>query len=49
MKNDPVEKVLDWMAGRNIKEIPIVDDKRRIIAIANILDLWRLWEKGAIK
>ena len=48
-KNDPVERVLDWMTGRNIKEIPIVDDERRIIAIANILDLWRLVEKGKSK
>ena len=48
-KNDPVDKVIDWMAGRNIKEIPIVDDKRRIIAIVNILDLWWLVEKGKSK
>ena len=46
-KNDPVERVLDLMGDRHIKEIPIVDDDRHIIAIANILDLWRLVEKGS--
>lgn len=44
-KNDLVETVLDWMADRNIKEIPIVDNDRRIIAVANILDLWWLLVK----
>jgi len=48
-KNDSVERVLDLMGDRNIKEIPIVDDDRRIIAIATILDLWRLVEKGESK
>jgi CBS domain-containing protein len=46
-KGDTVERILDIMGDRNIKEIPIVDDDRRIIAIANILDLWRLLEKGS--
>lgn len=46
-KNDTVERVLDLMGDRHIKEIPIVDDDRHIIAIANILDLWRLVEKGS--
>jgi CBS domain-containing protein len=45
-KNDPVERILDLMGDRNMKEIPIVDEDRRIIAIATILDLWRLIEKG---
>lgn len=45
-ESDPVERVLDFMGDRHIKEIPIVDDDRRIIAIASILDLWRLVEKG---
>ena len=45
-KDDSIETVLDIMGDRNIKEIPIVDDDQRIIAIANILDLWRLMEKG---
>ena len=44
-KDDPVERVLDFMADRNIKEIPVVDDDRRIIAVVTILDLWRLVEK----
>jgi len=43
-ENDPVERVLDLMGDRHIKEIPIVDDDRHILAIANILDLWRLVE-----
>lgn len=46
-KNDTVERVLDLMGDRHIKEIPIVDDDRHIIAIANILDLWRLVEKDS--
>ena len=44
-KDDPVERVLDSMADRNIKEVPILDDDRRIIAVAGILDLWRLVEE----
>jgi CBS-domain-containing membrane protein len=44
-KNDLVERVLDSMADRNIKEIPVVDDHRRIIAVATLLDLWRLVKK----
>ena len=48
-KDDPVESVLDAMADRNIKEVPIVDDDRRIIAVAGILDLWRLLEKRKSK
>ena len=44
-KNDLVENVLDWMADQNIKEIPIVDNDKRIIAVVNILDLWWLLVK----
>ncbi|MFP3869200.1 MAG: HPP family protein [Desulfobacteraceae bacterium] len=44
-KSDALDKVIDRMAGSNIKEIPIVDDQGRIIANVSILDLWKLAEK----
>lgn len=39
---DDVKKVLDRMLSSNIKEIPVVDEQRRIIANISILDLWAL-------
>ncbi|HDL08347.1 MAG TPA: CBS domain-containing protein [Desulfobacteraceae bacterium] len=44
-KEDDIEKVLDQMVSRNIKEIPVVDEKQRIITVIGILDLWKLLEK----
>ena len=38
--NDPADQVVDRMLEGNIKEIPIVDDKGRIIRNAGLLDLW---------
>ncbi len=33
------------MVNRNIKEIPVVDEERHIIASMGIIDLWKLVEK----
>ena len=41
-KDDDVENVLNRMICGNIKEIPIVDKDRHIIANVGILGLWRL-------
>lgn len=41
-KDDDLEKVLNRMISHNIKEIPIVDKDRHIIANVGILDLWKL-------
>jgi CBS-domain-containing membrane protein len=37
--------VVDQMIRRNIKEIPVVDEERHIIASMGIIDLWKLVEK----
>jgi CBS domain-containing protein len=39
---DDVAQVLDRMVHHNIKEIPVVDAERRIIANLSLLDLWNL-------
>ncbi len=44
-KDDDLDKVIDMMLSRNIKEIPVVDEQGKIIANVGILDLWRLAEK----
>ena len=44
-KGDDIKKVLDLMVNRNIKEIPVVDEERHIIASMGIIDLWKLVEK----
>ena len=44
-KEDDVDRVVNRMVLRNIKEIPVVDEERRIIASVGVLDLWRLVEK----
>jgi CBS domain-containing protein len=43
--DDLVDTVLDRMVLRNIKQIPVVDKDRRIIANLSILDLWNIVEK----
>ena len=43
--DDTVEGILDRMVHRNIKQVPVVDEKQRIIAVMNILDLWNIIEK----
>ncbi len=42
---DTVESVLDRMVLRNIKQVPVVNEEHRIIAVVNILDLWNIIEK----
>ena len=44
-KGDDIKNVLDQMIHRNIKEIPVVDEERHIIASLGIIDLWKLVEK----
>jgi CBS domain-containing protein len=44
-ENDDLEKVVDRMAHRNIKQIPVLDEGWRIIANVGILDLWKLLER----
>ncbi len=45
--DDDVGRVVDRMVTANIKEIPVVDEERRPIAVLGLLDLWGLLEKGA--
>lgn len=40
-KDDEIEKVLDLMLRRNIKEIPVVDEERHIIATVGVIELWK--------
>ena len=39
---DDLQEVLDLMIRGNIKEIPVVDEDRRPLAVVSLLDLWRL-------
>ena len=39
---DDLQEVLDRMIRGNIKEIPVVDEDRRPLAVVSLLDLWRL-------
>jgi CBS-domain-containing membrane protein len=41
-KEDDIERTLERMIPRNMKEIPIVDDEGRMIAVVGIIDLWVL-------
>jgi len=43
--DDRIDAILDRMVLRNIKQIPVVDKERRIIANLSILDLWNIVEK----
>ena len=42
---DEVDEVLDRMIHSNIKEIPVVDEDGRVMAVMSLLDLWRLLGK----
>ncbi len=44
-KNDTLESILDKMVLRNIKQVPVVNQKQQIIANVSILDLWKIIEK----
>ena len=39
---EDLHEVLDRMIRGNIKEVPVVDENRRILAVLSLLDLWRL-------
>jgi CBS domain-containing protein len=41
-QDEDLDRVLDRMIHSNIKEIPVVDEEKRIIAVLSLLDLWRL-------
>jgi CBS domain-containing protein len=39
---EDLHEVLDRMIRGNIKEIPVVNEDRRLMAVLSLLDLWRL-------
>lgn len=41
-EGEDLHQVLERMIHRNIKEVPVVDQNRRILAVLSLLDLWRL-------
>lgn len=41
---DTLESVLEKMVLRNIKQVPVVNEERQIIANVGILDLWKAIE-----
>ncbi|OCC15171.1 hypothetical protein DBT_1291 [Dissulfuribacter thermophilus] len=43
-KMDLAEDVLHKMIWRGIKEVPVIDEGRRVISNVGILDLWRFTE-----
>jgi CBS domain-containing protein len=49
MPSDKVEDILQRMIDHNVKEIPILDDERRVVADVTIVDLLKYYKsvKGA--
>jgi len=45
-KEDDPNSVLERMIDNHIKEIPVVDEDKKIIANIGIIDLWKLIENG---
>lgn len=45
-KEEHPESVLERMIDNHIKEIPVVDEDKKIIANIGIIDLWKLIENG---
>lgn len=45
-KEEHPNKVLARMLDNHIKEIPVVDEDKKIIANIGIIELWKLVEKG---
>jgi CBS domain-containing protein len=41
-KEDDLQAVMDRMLTANIKEIPVVDENRRLIGVVSLFDLWKL-------
>ncbi len=46
-QEDEVAAVVDRMVTANIKEIPVVDEKQRLIGSVGLLDLWKILQKKA--
>lgn len=42
LPTEDVAQVLGRIVHHNVKEIPVVDEERRIIANLSLLDLWNL-------
>ena len=47
-KEDDPNSVLERMIDNHIKEIPVVDEDKKIIANIGIIDLWKLIENGGL-
>ncbi len=47
-KEDDPNSVLERMIDNHIKEIPVVDENKKIIANIGIIDLWKLIENGGL-
>ena len=47
-KENDLNSVLERMIDNHIKEIPVVDEDKKIIANIGIIDLWKLIEKGGL-
>ena len=42
---DAIDAVLDRMIQNDIKEIPVIDERQKIVGNLGIIDLWQLAEK----
>jgi len=47
-KENDLNSVLERMIDNHIKEIPVVDEDKKIIVNIGIIDLWNLIEKGGL-
>ena len=47
-KEDDPNSVLERMIDNHIKEIPVVDEDKKIIANIGIIDLWKMIENGGL-
>jgi len=47
-KEDDPNSILERMIDNHIKEIPVVDENKKIIANIGIIDLWKLIENGGL-
>ena len=47
-KENDLNSILERMIDNHIKEIPVVDEDKKIIANIGIIDLWKLIEKGGL-
>jgi CBS domain-containing protein len=43
--DDDIQAVLDRMIQNDIKEIPVIDEQKKIVGNLGIIDLWKLAEK----